>query len=124
LVGSEKHVVDGPDDGRLRSGRNAMALVGFYSGLLAVTSSLGGVLINEHVRDEVWSQVIVGVIYGFGGVGAVFALVFSVLGLARAKRYPDQPEIAYSLTGLVLGIVTIFGLIVLTAGAWLGVSGP
>jgi len=102
------------------SSRNGMALGGYYCGFLALIFSLGGfaavllVITNAGFpgpNPALMVFLTLGVIYGMGGLSALLGIIFSSVGLARVK-YSNRGT-GHAVTGLVLSILVILGLIVI-----------
>lgn len=123
---------DDRDRPRPRAGRNSMATLGYYMGFLAVIFSLGGfallVILGFYggalLVEHPWVSVLIvfGMILGLGGICSILGIIFSSIALSRVKYYPDRPGTGHAVTGLVLSVLTLFGLIVLICAALLGWS--
>ena len=62
--------------------RNSMSLAAYYCGVFSFIPCLWGTL-------------------------SILAIVFGILGLNKAKAYPELGGKGHSITGIVLGIITI-----------------
>jgi hypothetical protein len=83
-----------PEDRRARSKgdatggiipyKNAKALTSYYTGVFSLIPCLGGIL-------------------------APIALIFGILGLSHAKKYPESKGTAHAIVGIILGTLVLLG---------------
>jgi|SRR6516162_9750689 hypothetical protein len=93
--------------------RNATALIGYYCGMGGLVSILGGIALVLYNIDKprfAWFISLV-VIYGLGGITALLGIIFGIIGLVYANKNPKSRGMGHAITGMVLGILEILGLV-------------
>lgn len=95
--------------------RNGLALAGYYlafAGLIVILGTFAIAMYQPELLGR--NPALFGlVIFGLGGLLGLLALIFGILGLVRANRYPEGGGTGHSVTAIVLGVLIILGLIAL-----------
>ena len=93
--------------------RNVTALIGYYCGMVSLIAILGGIALIMYSIDK---PQFVGLIYlvvinGLGGILALLGIVFGIIGLVYANKNPKSRGMGHAITGMVLGVLEILGLV-------------
>jgi hypothetical protein len=93
--------------------RNVPALVGYYCGMCGLIAILGGIaLILFNPVNRQWAGVIYfGVMNGLGGILALLGIILGIVGMVYASRNPRSRGMGHAITGMVLGVLEILGLL-------------
>jgi hypothetical protein len=96
--------------------RNVMALVAYYCSMFALIAILGGLalLMGGGVGGfltPALGNIAFAVIYALGGLLSLLGSIFGILGITYARKSPKARGMGHAITGLVLGILEILGLL-------------
>jgi hypothetical protein len=93
--------------------RNVPALIGYYCGMCGLIAILGGMaLILFNPVNPQWAGIIYfGVMNGLGGILALSGIILGIVGMVYAGRNPRSRGMGHAITGMVLGILEILGLL-------------
>lgn len=116
---------DDDDDDRPRKRRggaviptgNGMALAAYYCGFGGLIFILGSIALAAALAPNIPPVLIFALMYGGGGIFAVLAIIFGIVGLVKVKRNPEARGTAHAVIGIVLGGLELIGLILILLGA-------
>jgi len=93
--------------------RNVPALIGYYCGMVSLIAILGGIalIMYNPVNQQFVGLIVLVVIYGLGGILALLGIIFGIIGLVYANKNPKSRGMGHAITGMVLGILEILGLV-------------
>jgi uncharacterized membrane protein len=93
--------------------RNAMALVGYYCGMVGLIAILGGIalIFYNPVNQQFVTIIFFGVVCALGGSLALSGVIFGIIGMVYANKNPKSRGMGHAIAGLVLGILEILGLL-------------
>ncbi len=93
--------------------RNVMALIGYYLGMGSLIAILGGIalIFYNPVNAPFVGMIVLVVIYGLGGLSALMAIIFGIIGMVYANKNPKARGLGHAITGIVLGILEVLGLL-------------
>ncbi|HMF19270.1 MAG TPA: hypothetical protein VKE98_18835 [Gemmataceae bacterium] len=93
--------------------RNVPALIGYYCGMCGLIAILGGIaLILFNPVNPQWAGIIYfGVMNGLGGILALLGIILGIVGIVYAGRNPRSRGMGHAITGMVLGVLEILGLL-------------
>jgi hypothetical protein len=93
--------------------RNVPALVGYYCGMGGLIAILGGIalIMYNPINPQFVVLITFGMIYGLGGILALLGIIFGIIGMVYANKNPKSRGMGHAITGLVLGILEILGLL-------------
>lgn len=98
--------------------RNGMALAAYYCGFGGLIFILGSfalaAFIAVRTEGSVSGLLIGALLYGGGGICALLAVIFGIVGWIRASRNPEARGTAHAIIGIVLGGLEIVGLVAIT----------
>jgi hypothetical protein len=97
--------------------RNVSALIAYYSGMGGLIAILGGIalILFNPINPQFVLFVSFGVIYGLGGLLALLGIIFGIIGVVYANKNPRSRGMGHAITGIVLGILEMLGLVAILA---------
>jgi hypothetical protein len=96
--------------------RNGMALAGYYCGMGALIVTLGSIALAIVAAAVMNRWMFLGLFAGAGGLLALLALIFGIMGIANAKRTPEVGGTAHAVIGIILGGLEIIGILLVSVG--------
>ena len=93
--------------------RNAMALAAYYCSFGGLIFILGSLALAAALAPDMSPKLFFALAYGGGGLCAVLAIIFGVIGLVKANRNPEARGTAHAIIAMILGGLEVAGLIVL-----------
>jgi hypothetical protein len=93
--------------------RNGMALAAYYSGFGGLITILGSVALLKASIPQANSRLVFSLLFAGGGFLAFLANIFGILGLRSVTSNPDAKGTGHAVTGLIMGVLEIIGLLAL-----------
>src|SRR5207248_10957581 len=93
--------------------RNIMALTAYYCAFASLIAILGTVTLTRALRAEALPNWVIALGLGLGGLLAPVAVVLGILGFTYVAKHPEAKGTSHALTGIVLGVLEIVGLLVI-----------
>jgi hypothetical protein len=96
--------------------RNGMALASYYCGMGALIVTLGSIALSIVAAAVINRWIFLALFAGVGGLLALLAVIFGIMGIANAKRNPDAGGTAHAIIGIILGALEILGILLVSIG--------
>ena len=92
---------------------NGMALTAYYCGFAGLITILGSIALLKAQIPQPNSRMVFVLLFAGGGFLAFLANLFGILGLRIVTINPDAKGTGHAVTGLVMGVLEIIGLLAL-----------
>jgi hypothetical protein len=93
--------------------RNGMALTAYYCGFAGLITILGSIALLKAQIPQPNSRMVFVLLFAGGGFLAFLANLFGILGLRSVTINPDAKGTGHAVTGLIMGVLEIIGLLAL-----------
>jgi hypothetical protein len=96
--------------------RNGMALASYYCGMGALIVTLGSIALSIVAAGVMNRWIFLALFAGVGGLLALLAVIFGIMGIANTKRTPEVGGTAHAIIGIILGGLEILGILLVSIG--------